>query len=416
LGYNAGLIVAATMPYSGSVPMMLTSPDGTTLSWTKSWNPMPFEASHVKYLGGKWIAVGYSNLSGTSPDGLTWTAGTAAPIGMLSGSPAWNGSEYIVASADRNAVPTVYASTDGLTWSYREIMSKQTAAAINPTTGLMVSIGQTDTSRASTDGASWTFGPLAGNDLFMDVTWSPGLSAFVALIQSGANYYAATSTDGVTWTPNSYSATAYAPCGYVGSTVAASPTVLLNAGASLTGNCIATSANNVSTWNVGTSPMPAGTSATKSFWTGSVFVLLGSNGFIATSPDGVTWTVRTSGTTNTLRGGAVGKGGTLIVVGDSGTILTSSDGGTTWVPQSSGTAYSFNRVVWTGSQYYAAGGAANLMQSTDGVTWNPVISTYTSWLTTFPYPTPPDFNDLLWSATKNSLVVFGSDGLVGTVP
>ena len=58
-----------------------------------------------------------------------------------------------------------------------------------------------------------------------------------------------------------------------------------------------------------------------------LFVAVGDNGTILTSSDGTTWTSRTSGTTEYLRGGAYGNS-TLVVVGASGTILTSSDGTT----------------------------------------------------------------------------------------
>ena len=59
-----------------------------------------------------------------------------------------------------------------------------------------------------------------------------------------------------------------------------------------------------------------------------LFVAVGDNGTIITSSDGTTWTLRTSGTTEKLRGGAYGKS-TLVVVGFSRTIFTSSDG-ITW--------------------------------------------------------------------------------------
>ena len=67
-----------------------------------------------------------------------------------------------------------------------------------------------------------------------------------------------------------------------------------------------------------------------------LFVAVGDNGKILTSSDGTTWTSRTSGTTEYLRGGAYGNS-TLVVVGSSGTILTSSDG-TTWTSRTSGTS------------------------------------------------------------------------------
>ena len=51
-----------------------------------------------------------------------------------------------------------------------------------------------------------------------------------------------------------------------------------------------------------------------------LFVAVGDNGTIITSSDGTTWTSRTSGTTEKLRGGAYGKS-TLVVVGFSEQLL-----------------------------------------------------------------------------------------------
>jgi len=51
-------------------------------------------------------------------------------------------------------------------------------------------------------------------------------------------------------------------------------------------------------------------------------VAVGDGGTILTSPDGVSWTERDSGTSNWLWGVTYGNG-TFVAVGDYGTILTS---------------------------------------------------------------------------------------------
>jgi len=75
------------------------------------------------------------------------------------------------------------------------------------------------------------------------------------------------------------------------------------------------------------------TTTTTTTTSSPLFVAVGDNGTILTSSDGTTWTSRTSGTTEYLRGGAYGNS-TLVVVGLSGTILTSSDG-ITWTSRTS---------------------------------------------------------------------------------
>ena len=53
-----------------------------------------------------------------------------------------------------------------------------------------------------------------------------------------------------------------------------------------------------------------------------IFVAVGASGTILTSPDGITWTARTSGTTNILYG-VTWSGTQFVAVGGSGTIVTS---------------------------------------------------------------------------------------------
>ena len=64
--------------------------------------------------------------------------------------------------------------------------------------------------------------------------------------------------------------------------------------------------------------------------------MVGQSGTIFTSPDGTTWTERTSGTSEKLYVVTYGNG-TFVVEGENGTILTSLDG-TTWTERTSGTS------------------------------------------------------------------------------
>jgi hypothetical protein len=57
----------------------------------------------------------------------------------------------------------------------------------------------------------------------------------------------------------------------------------------------------------------------------NTYVMGGTGGKIKTSTDGMTWTARTSGTTERIMGFAYGNG-IWVAVGDKGTILTSSNG------------------------------------------------------------------------------------------
>ena len=65
-----------------------------------------------------------------------------------------------------------------------------------------------------------------------------------------------------------------------------------------------------------------------------VFIAVGDNGIIRTSSDAITWTTRTSGTTENLNGVSYKGSGEFIVVGNNNTILLTDDSGSTWTSES----------------------------------------------------------------------------------
>ena len=111
-------------------------------------------------------------------------------------------------------------------------------------------------------------------------------------------------------------------------------------------------------------------------WTGSQLVAVGDAGTILTSPDGATWTPHTSGTSAQLYG-AAWTGSRLVAVGGDGVILTSQDGAA-WTPRTSGTTNYLLGVAWTGAQLVAVGDAGAVLTSPDGVTWTSRASGVTS--------------------------------------
>jgi hypothetical protein len=100
-------------------------------------------------------------------------------------------------------------------------------------------------------------------------------------------------------------------------------------------------------------PLPQGNNLSGVAYGNGTFVAVGELGTILTSPDGVTWTIRTSGTSAYLSGVAYGNG-TFVAVGELGTILTSPDG-VTWTIRTSGTTYSLNGVAYGNGTFVAVG-------------------------------------------------------------
>ncbi|HSL18518.1 MAG TPA: DUF11 domain-containing protein [Methylomirabilota bacterium] len=122
-------------------------------------------------------------------------------------------------------------------------------------------------------------------------------------------------------------------------------------------------------------------------WTGAQFVAVGRS--ILTSPDGVAWTERVTGTI--LYGIASGNG-LAVAVGNNGAILTSADG-VTWTPQVSGTNRTLVGATWGQGQFVVVGhgddDGATILTSPDGVTWTRQTS-----------PTRNALSSVAWSGTR----------------
>jgi len=99
----------------------------------------------------------------------------------------------------------------------------------------------------------------------------------------------------------------------------------------------------------------------------NVYVAVGGGGAIVTSPDGVDWTNRASGTTEWLSDITYGSR-VFVAVGSAGTILTSPDG-ITWESQNSGTAADLAGITWGGGMFVAVGELGLIFTSSDGITW-----------------------------------------------
>jgi len=107
----------------------------------------------------------------------------------------------------------------------------------------------------------------------------------------------------------------------------------------------------------------------------NLYVAVAAAGFLYTSPDGITWTSRTSGFgSNNINDVAFGNG-LWVAVGNNGTITTSTDG-TTWTARTSNMSTNgISAVVYANSLWVAVGaggGTTNnggITYSSDGTTW-----------------------------------------------
>lgn len=188
------------------------------------------------------------------------------------------------------------------------------------------------------------------------------------------------STNGTSWTSipsiqnNDWTSVTY---GVVGSN-----DVLIAVSSSGTGDRIMRSENSIYNWT--TISSPADYKWKSVTWSSdlSLFCAVASSGNsdrVMTSPDGITWTLRTSASSNdwqsVIWGGAIGQK-KFVAVSSSGTnnrVMTSSDG-ITWTSRTSAANNYWTSVTWASSLglfcAVAASGTNNrVMTSPDGITW-----------------------------------------------
>lgn len=129
------------------------------------------------------------------------------------------------------------------------------------------------------------------------------------------------------------------------------------------------STNNGTTW-VGQST----TTATPKdiIWAQSLglFVIVFNGGTIWTSPDGASWTPRTSNTSSNLNSVAW-NGSLMVAVGASGTIVTSPNA-ITWTPRTSGISSTLNTIAFGSGVWFSSGAIDSgnrAVSSTDGINW-----------------------------------------------
>ena len=130
------------------------------------------------------------------------------------------------------------------------------------------------------------------------------------------------------------------------------------------------------------------------------YVTVGAGGVVLTSVDTVTWPPSTSVTSNDLYAVTTGNGG-LIAVGANGTIVRSGDG-IVWGASTSGTTNNLYNVGYFNGRYIAVGALGTILVSSDGGVWTPVTS-----------PTTIDLKSVTYRAGVSPLYV--AVGVAGTI-
>ena len=137
--------------------------------------------------------------------------------------------------------------------------------------------------------------------------------------------------------------------------------------------------------------------------TEGLFVSVGDPGTILTSPDGNSWTKRTSGISKYLYGVTYGNR-LFVTVGESGTILTSSDGIFSWTKRTSGT-FDYLSGLTYGNGLFVTVGWRTILTSSDGTTWTQRTSGISKYLYGVTYG-----NRLFVTVGDSGTILTSSDG------
>ena len=279
------------------------------------------------------------------------------------------------------------------TWAVRSLSGTTfawAAVCTAPELGLVLGIGTAGQCAYSVDGATWTSITIAGTMQLNDVCWSPQLGRFVAVggtFNSPSNQFW-TSTNGIVWTaataPTSLTWQCVSWSADLGRFVALAG--LSNAVTPTLTTGIAVSSDGLS-WSSGTATIAAVNGWRSVCWSSELglfaaVALNGSSSAVMTSPDGLTWTLRTFPTTNLLPSNVIWAAelGLFVVASQTvgaANILTSPDG-TTWTLQSTPvqSTVGMGTVCWSPQlgalvalAFSTSTATTAIITSEDGVTW-----------------------------------------------
>ena len=323
IAYGDGKFVAVGGGTSGPSNKVMYSADGTTWSTAGVSVPVSAQWSSVAYGAGEFVAVSLDGDVMSSPDGITWTAGTAAEsIGWRS--VVYGGGQFVVVgSGGSTSGDDVMYSSDGLTWSNSGVSVPvlNTWRSVAYGHGIYVAIsndgGPSNDVMISSDGITWTSEgagtPFQGWDA---ITFGNG--KFVAVSNSSlfGGDGVMSSSDGITWT---LSGTSPGPSTWTSVTYGAGQFVAVSQSGSTTDD-IMTSTDGLN-WTGQTSP--AANSWTGVAYGGGVFAAVSIDG--TTSNDIMTSSSDSSSGSSLADGSAIG-GGTPneILFADSSTDLAQS--------------------------------------------------------------------------------------------
>jgi hypothetical protein len=215
------------------------------------------------------------------------------------------------------------------------------------------------------------------------------------------SYTIATSEDGICWIEVADSRNVISTC--FGVSWNGNMFVAVGNAGFIGGNTIATSPDGLVWTGRSTSIFVSGFGVS---WNGKLWVAVGGGYFsIATSPDGISWTGVDS-TTHIFNGGAgygvAWNGQVWVAVGGGNKTIAWSEDGENWtdVPDSTDIVTNGQSISWTGNRFVAVGvnsaTSKSIVWSNDGKKWNTVVNSNTIFSTGY---------EVAWSSLQNSVYI-----------
>jgi Immunoglobulin I-set domain len=341
VAHGAGAFVGVGL--SGAA---VRSSDGT--NWTATTVGGAGELRSVAYGVGTFVAVGFGGKIFTSPNGTVWTQRVSGTLLALNSVSHCLG--RLVAVGDGGAT---LSSTDGVTWTRATTVTEENLQAVAASPALAVAVGDVNGRQTSSDTLVWKSpSALTGPNLWR-VIFHQG--RFLAATDAGAAY----STSGRSWQSFNLIGTLYG--------ILATNSLLVGVGSGdfATQPNVQVSADQGATWY--RTNLAGGGGYLDGIAHGNgTYVAVGQNGLVFTSPDALTWSNRTSGTSSTLYDVAFGNGIFVATIAGSSNVLTSPNG-ITWTTRGTVVGGNYDTVVFRDGLFYGAG--TRIATSPDGIAW-----------------------------------------------
>jgi hypothetical protein len=395
-----------------------TSPDG--MRWTNRSSADNATIVSMASGDGLYVAVGTEgNFNGavySSSDGLTWQHEINPQVPRVNANyDQWQDDLYGVAYGDGNFVAvgsqgTILRSGNGHSWTVEQSGTEEALLAVARIGDIFVTVGYNGTLLTSPDGHVWTSRLQAQTNLLF---WSMAVGRDSLLIMGADVGTRGSPTIVMSLPVSSLRGSAMVSAGPLTSIGGVSAKTWMAQVAYGNGRFVAVADDYGANWYSDDGiKWQAASAAFMSVqraltFAQGLFVSVGDNQAIATSPDGVSWTARRSGSAafspvlSEDYLGVYGDAKSFLASSSWGTIAKSSDGGSQWTDtgDAGNEDVTLTAVADTPSGLVAVGELGTVRTSLDGISW---LSRKT------------DVSGWIWgvSATPMGVVAVGESGLV----